>query len=254
MRYVSAPAYPAPPAGRCRGRIDLLDDYLVDFFGGQRLGCYGDRPITGGSSPSLHRDGRAADVGWLHDHTDRARQDAFAFLVANASALGLQMVLNYRRTLGTGQISGGRSWRLPRYSGETSPVSSSFSKVGHWLHIETHPTVADDQTPIAQLLTGALPAPRPPAPPIVPAPPLVPPSGGSTVTVTVPTIRRGAKGGWVKKCQAILAANMGQNIAADGDFGSQTDGAVRNVQTFFGLTVDGIVGPQTWTVLFSVAP
>lgn len=250
LRYVPAPAYPAPPAGRCRGRIDLLDDYLVAVFGGQRLGCYVDRPITGGSSPSLHRDGRAADVGWLHDHTDRARQEAYAFLVEHAEALGLQMVLNYRRTLGTGQISGGKQWRLPRYSGETVPVSSSYSKVGHWLHIETHPTVADDQTPIASLVgTGPT-----PAPPIVPAPPVVPPSGGSTVTVTVPTIRRGAKGGWVKKCQAILSANMGQDIAADGDFGSRTDAAVRNVQTFFGLTVDGIVGPRTWTVLFSVAP
>lgn len=91
--------------------------------------------------------------------------------------------------------------------------------------------------------------------PIPPAPIPNPPTGGSVVNVTVQTIRQGDSGGWVKKCQAILAANMGQDVGAiDGHFGPRTAAGVENVQRFFGLTVDRVVGPQTWTILLGVAP
>lgn len=38
---------------------------------------------------------------------------------------------------------------------------------------------------------------------------------------------------------------IGTAIARDGVFGPQTNSAVRNVQSYFGLAVDGVVGPQT---------
>lgn len=103
-------------------------------------------------------------------------------------------------------------------------------------------------------LPNQLPPPDPtPIPPTSPVPNPTP--GGSIVNVTVVTVRRGSTGGWVRKCQAILAANMGQDIGAiDGNFGARTELGVRNVQTFFGLTVDGVCGPQTWAVLFGIAP
>ena len=41
----------------------------------------------------------------------------------------------------------------------------------------------------------------------------------------------------------------GQN--ADGRFGADTERAVRTLQTRLGMTVDGIVGPDTWRVLQS---
>lgn len=103
-------------------------------------------------------------------------------------------------------------------------------------------------------LPSTLPPPDPtPIPPTSPIPNPTP--GGSVVNVTVVSVRRGSTGGWVRKCQAILNANMGQDVGAvDGRFGPRTELGVRNVQTFFGLTVDGICGPQTWTILFGVAP
>jgi hypothetical protein len=45
-------------------------------------------------------------------------------------------------------------------------------------------------------------------------------------------------------------ANLGYQVAVDGYFGPQTDGAVRAYQANKGLTVDGVVGPQTHQSLF----
>ena len=38
-------------------------------------------------------------------------------------------------------------------------------------------------------------------------------------------------------------------LTADGDFGSQTDGAVKSFQRSGGLTDDGVVGGRTWGAL-----
>ena len=53
-------------------------------------------------------------------------------------------------------------------------------------------------------------------------------------------LQRGSKGKDVKKVQNFLG------ITADGDFGPNTEAAVREYQSENGLNVDGIVGPQTW--------
>lgn len=42
-------------------------------------------------------------------------------------------------------------------------------------------------------------------------------------------------------------------LTADGDFGTKTENAVKWFQRMFSLTVDGVVGPQTWGKLFPVA-
>jgi peptidoglycan hydrolase-like protein with peptidoglycan-binding domain len=205
------------------------------------LGCYGDRAKTGQSSPSVHRDGRAFDIGFIND--EAGRQACFNFLVDHHDALGVQMALNYARPFSEGS---GRFWRLARYAGETAPTYGPFTKRGHWLHVEVHPTVALDETPVESLL-GSVPAPGPSP---------TPPHEREKVMVNaeMEVVRRGDRGGFVAKAQAILTANFGQDLAADGVFGSKTDAAVRNVQTFFGLAVDGVVGPQTWTTLLEVAP
>lgn len=92
---------------------------------------------------------------------------------------------------------------------------------------------------------GNLPRPVPhPTPTPTPVP------SGGTVVVTLPVLKIGAKGGAVISLQTLLNTKAGQGITVDGSFGSATDTAVRNVQRFFGLTVDGIVGKDSWGVLF----
>lgn len=94
--------------------------------------------------------------------------------------------------------------------------------------------------------------------PVPTPPPTAPPTEESGSVAVVPTtIKLGSTGGWVNKAQAILSYNFGQQAVIgniDGQFGGRTDEAVKNVQRFFGLTVDGICGPKTWDILFNIAP
>lgn len=66
----------------------------------------------------------------------------------------------------------------------------------------------------------------------------------------------GSTGEKVKHLQGYLIG-LGYGLgptAVDGIFGPLTDAAVRNFQTICGLTVDGIVGPQTWARLTAPKP
>lgn len=80
---------------------------------------------------------------------------------------------------------------------------------------------------VAAILAGTL----PPPPPIPAAE-----SGGAGR----PTLRRGAQGPAVEQLQRLLG------LPADGDFGPNTEAAVRAFQRRNGLVPDGIVGPRTW--------
>lgn len=62
-------------------------------------------------------------------------------------------------------------------------------------------------------------------------------------------ISYGSSGDDVKELQKLLNAN-GYNLDIDGIWGDQTDDAVRKYQKQSGLTVDGIVGTQTWGSLY----
>jgi peptidoglycan hydrolase-like protein with peptidoglycan-binding domain len=59
------------------------------------------------------------------------------------------------------------------------------------------------------------------------------------------TIQKGAKGDEVKKWQTFLNT-QGYNLSVDGDFGDKTYAATTDYQSKNGLTVDGIVGANTW--------
>ena len=54
--------------------------------------------------------------------------------------------------------------------------------------------------------------------------------------------------------QGLVAIELEQaGLVVDGQFGSETEQAVKTFQTKNGLTVDGIVGKQTWTALITGA-
>jgi len=57
-------------------------------------------------------------------------------------------------------------------------------------------------------------------------------------------IRFGMQGEGVRELQRALVAR-GENIAVDGDFGSETASAVRRFQRASGIGIDAVVGPET---------
>jgi peptidoglycan hydrolase-like protein with peptidoglycan-binding domain len=62
-------------------------------------------------------------------------------------------------------------------------------------------------------------------------------------------LRRGSKGPDVLEVQKALNTMRGR-LVLDGDYGSATEEAVKGLQREHGLAADGIVGPQTWALLF----
>lgn len=69
-----------------------------------------------------------------------------------------------------------------------------------------------------------------------------------------PTIRGFNRGPEVSYLQSVLALRAAQPVQVTGIFDGATDKAVRNVQAFFRLTVDGVVGNrQTWPIIDMLA-
>lgn len=66
-----------------------------------------------------------------------------------------------------------------------------------------------------------------------------------------PTVRRGSTGAAVRLLQELLTDYGYDPGAVDGDFGANTENAVKEFQNDYGLTADGIVGPRTWAALGS---
>ena len=88
----------------------------------------------------------------------------------------------------------------------------------------------------AKAILGGTVTPPPGPPPAPPAP------------VGPRTLSKGSKGEDVARWQSRLAGR-GYWIAADGDFGSLTDGVTRWFQSARGIVADGIVGPQTYAAM-----
>lgn len=77
------------------------------------------------------------------------------------------------------------------------------------------------------------------------------PAQSTSSTNDLPTLRKGSKGEPVRALQALLILR-GQKLTTygtDGDFGSETEIALRAYQKLKGLTVDGICGSDDWKTL-----
>jgi peptidoglycan hydrolase-like protein with peptidoglycan-binding domain len=63
-----------------------------------------------------------------------------------------------------------------------------------------------------------------------------------------PVVQNGSQGHPIRTLQFLLRAH-GHNLAVDGMFGPATEAAVKAFQASKGMTADGIMNPQTWSVL-----
>ncbi len=70
-----------------------------------------------------------------------------------------------------------------------------------------------------------------------------------TWQVLIVSLREGSRGDAVRAVQTVLHDVAAPTVSVDGRFGALTTRAVRSFQTDSGLTVDGMVGAQTWQAL-----
>jgi peptidoglycan hydrolase-like protein with peptidoglycan-binding domain len=78
------------------------------------------------------------------------------------------------------------------------------------------------------------------------------PQANAQVTLSLPILRKGQQSGEppVERLQFMLNFVKGvDDLDVDGTFGPKTEAAVRAFQQNENLSVDGIVGQQTWTAL-----
>jgi hypothetical protein len=108
-------------------------------------------------------------------------------------------------------------------------------------HRKTDPTLNMDnfRATVGNILLG-----KAPQPVLIPA---AEPPSQTGATPGRPTLRRGSQGDLVK----ILQRELG--LSSDGNFGGQTEAALRNFQRTHNMVPDGIVGPKTWTALDAAA-
>jgi hypothetical protein len=124
----------------CSPNLLGVRDFLLEFYGGQSLGCHHDRPIVGGSAPSSHAYGAGFDWGWdvsAHGGPGRAvAVELMDWFVDWSAELGVQAIHDYQ---------GSRIWRPPGTSGR--PVDSDGWRVqpkgsqmgqdwARWIHLE----------------------------------------------------------------------------------------------------------------------
>jgi hypothetical protein len=118
----------------------------------------------------------------------------------------------------------------PTPKAETSSTSTSDS------------TAASDSTNTSTSDSADTPTPKPtPKPTATPTPKLACP----------PIVQYGSKNTWVKTLQQDLnkrgmTDSAGKALVVDGDFGANTQYAVKKWQKHAQITVDGVVGPETW--------
>ena len=202
---------PGTPYTYCSPSLKAIGSYCIDRWQLTNLGCYGKRPIRGGTAWSSHAFGAAIDLGYTNRTT--LEQEVFPFLIANSEQLGIQRIHDY---ILKRYWQAGKGWIL-------RPPGNS---VGSWIHIETYFGNWDDGRTVAERV-DSVPAPVAPPPPYPGRP-----------------VKLGSTGKNVILVQNKVGAKP------DGDFGPITEGRVKTWQSAHALLADGIVGKLTWSAMF----
>lgn len=249
---------PGAPFDRPSPNLTSLLEYLEDRWGGHSLGIYGVRKIRGGSAWSTHAFGAALDWRWQaysgapsgveFVSSNTMADEVIPFLVDNSAELGIQAIhvgnIVDPDPQDADQNDGVRagSWRADRPGTANDGVWLEWSTgYGGWIHIEVHPDAWSDGRPVEEKLGAQAPAPTP-------AQPAEHDWVTKAYTNPKPVLRVGSQGVWVRWIQEIMRS-YGMPIAVDGKFGTQTKAGVEDVQKFWGLAVDGVVGnQQTWPI------
>jgi hypothetical protein len=190
--------------------LEQLAKYLTQRWGMTNLGIYNRRPIRGGTAWSSHAFGAALDAGYK----DKVllEGEILPWLINHSAELGIQRIHHYRAK---------QYWEAGRGWVKRSPGAGDM-----WIHIETSSTAWQDNRPIEDRLSTAVP-------------------NAPVHNYPGKPLRQGSSGPAVEHIQRLL------KITVDGQFGLQTDRAVRHWQANHSLTADGIVGPVTWQAMFA---
>lgn len=227
------------PFNRDSPNLMAFKAYIMNKWGGMNLGCFGVRPIRGGTEPSSHAYGAAWDWRYAEPGPGRPTADAvIAFTITWSKELGIDAIHDYVRS---------RIWRAGRGWLNQPHDSEMGQSWAEWLHFETTQAMWGDATPVANRL-------------VQPLPPFNPANGQYSIypVIPKPVCAIGASGDVVRYLQAVMQREFPKKYytaTVDGQFGMQTDKAVRAMQFDYNLVVDGKVGAKTWLLVdFAARP
>ncbi|MCY1158999.1 MAG: Peptidoglycan-binding domain 1 protein [Citricoccus sp.] len=213
------------------GSRGMMQWFLENYrhLGGTNLGIYNCRTVRGGSTTSLHGEGRAVDLG-INPHGAAYGTDLAERLRNSSKEIGIQCIIWNRKIWSGAHPNSG--WR--NYGGRNDHVDH--------LHVELSWAAAKKNSSevITLLNTHLATEPDAPQPPETPSP-----------TAPYPTQRRGDTGALVEEIQTRLNRYGFAAGPEDGVFGAGTEAAVKRFQDAVGTGVDGIVGSKTWAALLT---
>lgn len=239
---------PDPRYDHCSPNIVAIYEAMAKRWGCTDIGCYGWRPIRGGTAPSSHGFGAARDIRYDHVGRYEALNSILPYLIDHSLELHISAIHDYvgcriwhaGRTANVADAHG--AWwkaQTPHSQGGGQGMGDAWAT---YFHVETTEAGWHDGTEVTER-GGVKPVPPIPVPPQ--------PTPGGFVHAT---IKLGDQNADVYAMQMFCKKYANNtDIVIDGKFGQITDTAVRMVQTIFGLTVDGVAGPQTWKAVDTFA-
>lgn len=133
-----------------------FQEWMAFCFGMKNLGIYANRNVRGGSGLSVHKTGRAADLGG----TKAQVVQAIAFLYERREQLEIEAIHDYKGSWIPAK-GFGASYRCNRdtgglFSGWKIYDKNTIGPGGSWVHYELSPRLAGQPTLVDELFTKIL--------------------------------------------------------------------------------------------------